>query len=112
MVKESACQCRRCGLFLGSGRSLNRNNNPLQWISCLGDPLDRGEPGGLQCMGSRRVGHGLGQGLAIKQQRDNFEGCSEFKMKRNGNNLSIGVEEGKRPKIFEVSDQCTWPDGW
>ena len=33
-------------------------------------------------------------------------------MKRNGNNLSIGVEEGKRPKIFEVSDQFTWSDGW
>ena len=25
MVKESACQCRRCVLLLGSGRSLNRN---------------------------------------------------------------------------------------
>ena len=29
--------------------------NPLQY-SCLGNSMDR-EPGGLQCMGSQRVGH-------------------------------------------------------
>ena len=53
-----------------------------------------------------------GHGLATKQQQDRFEGCSEVKMKRNGNSLSIGVEEDKCPKVFEVSDQCAGPDGW
>ena len=31
------------------------NGNPLQY-SCLGNSMD-GEPGGLQSMGSQRVGH-------------------------------------------------------
>ena len=31
------------------------NDNPLQY-SCLENPMD-GEPGGLQSMGSQRVGH-------------------------------------------------------
>ena len=33
-----------------------RNGNPLQY-SCLENPMDRGEPGGLQSMGSQRVGY-------------------------------------------------------
>ena len=44
-------------------RSLGRENspgegnvNPLQY-SCLENPMDREEPGGLQSMGSQRVGH-------------------------------------------------------
>ena len=32
------------------------NGNPLQY-SCLENPMDREEPGGLQSTGSRRVGH-------------------------------------------------------
>ena len=39
------------------------NGNPLQY-SCLGAPIDR-ESGGLQSMGSQRVGHNL----ATKQQQ-------------------------------------------
>ena len=45
---------------LGSIPGLERspgegNGNPLQY-SCLENPMDRGEPGGLQSMGSQRVG--------------------------------------------------------
>ena len=32
------------------------NGNPLQY-SCLENPMDREEPGGLQSMGSQIVGH-------------------------------------------------------
>ena len=32
------------------------NGNPLQY-SCLEDPRDGGEPGGLPSVGSHRVGH-------------------------------------------------------
>ena len=34
------------------------NGNPLQY-SCLENPMDREEPGGLQSMGLQRVGHDL-----------------------------------------------------
>ena len=40
----------------GSGRSPGANGNPPQ-DSCLKNPMDRGEPGKLQSMGSQRVGH-------------------------------------------------------
>ena len=40
--KESACQCKRCGLIPGLGRSLREGNgNPLQY-ACLGNPMNRG----------------------------------------------------------------------
>ena len=43
------------GLIPGSGRSLEKgDNNPFQY-SFLENPME--EPGGLQSMGSRRVGH-------------------------------------------------------
>ena len=32
------------------------NGNPF-WYSYLGNPMDREEPGGLQSLGSQRVGH-------------------------------------------------------
>ena len=55
-VKKSACQEGEAGLIPGSGSSPERgNDNPLQY-SCLGNPMDRG-PGGLQSMGSQKVGH-------------------------------------------------------
>ena len=63
--KESACNAGDLGSSPGSGRSPGEvNGNPLQY-SCLGNPMDRGawkipgtgEPGGLQSMGSLRVGH-------------------------------------------------------
>ena len=48
--KESACNAGDPGLIPGLGRSLGEGNgNPLQY-SCLENPIDRGEPGGLQSM--------------------------------------------------------------
>ena len=45
---------RDVGLIPGSGRSLGGGHgNPLQY-SCLENPM---EPGGLQSIGSQRVGH-------------------------------------------------------
>ena len=43
--KKFACQCRR---LLGEG-----NGHLLQY-SCLGNPMDREEPGGLQSMGLQK----------------------------------------------------------
>ena len=55
--KESACDVGYLGLIPGLGRyPVGENGNPPQY-SCLENPMDRGEPGGLQSMGSKRVGH-------------------------------------------------------
>ena len=52
----SAGDIRDTGSIPGSGRSSGEgNDSPLQY-SCLENPMDR-EPGGLQSMGSQRVGH-------------------------------------------------------
>ena len=52
----NAGDVRGMGLIPGSGRSPGEGNgNPLQY-SCLGNSMDRG-PGGLQSMGSQRIGH-------------------------------------------------------
>ena len=52
----NAGDMRDSGSIPGSGRSPGEwNNNTLQY-SCLGYPMDR-EPGGLQPIGSQRVGH-------------------------------------------------------
>ena len=54
--KESACNAGDLGLIPGLGRSPEEGNGyPLQY-SCLENPMDR-KPGGLQSMGSNRVGH-------------------------------------------------------
>ena len=54
MGKESTCNAGDIGdvgSIPGSGRSLGEGNgNPLQ--CCLGNPMDREVPGGLQSMGS------------------------------------------------------------
>ena len=48
---------RNVGLIPGSGRFPGGGNgNPLQY-SCLENPQWTEEPGGLQSMGSQRVGH-------------------------------------------------------
>ena len=60
--KASACNAGDPGSIPGLERSPGEGNgNPLQY-SCLENPMDRGawraeEPGGLQSMGSQRVGH-------------------------------------------------------
>ena len=54
--KESTCNAEDPGSIPGSGISLReRNGNPLQILACR-IPW-REEPGGLQSMGSQRVGH-------------------------------------------------------
>ena len=54
--KESACNMGDLGSIPGSGRSPGeRHGNPLQY-SCLENPWTE-EAGGLQFMGSQRVGH-------------------------------------------------------
>ena len=56
-VKASACNAGDLGSIPGSGRSPGGGHgNPAQF-SCLENPMDREEPGGLQSMGSQRVGH-------------------------------------------------------
>ena len=51
----SACNMGDPGSIPGSGRSPGEGNgNPLQ-DSCLENPMEK--PGGLQSMGSQRVGH-------------------------------------------------------
>ena len=56
--REPTCQRRRQETWVPSlGRSpAGGNGNPLQY-SCLENPMDREEPGGLQSMGSQRMGH-------------------------------------------------------
>ena len=54
--KESACNAGDPGLIPESGRSARGGHgNPLQH-SCLENSMNR-EPGGLQSIGSQRVGH-------------------------------------------------------
>ena len=54
--KESACNVGDLGSIPGFGRSPGEGNgNPLQY-SCLENSMSE-EPGGLQSMGSERVGH-------------------------------------------------------
>ena len=51
--KESACSAGDTSLIPGWGRSSGGGNgNPLQY-SCLENPMDREESGGLQSMGSQ-----------------------------------------------------------
>ena len=54
--KASACNEGEPGSIPGSGRSPGEGSgDPLQY-SCLENPMVE-EPGGLQSMGSERVGH-------------------------------------------------------
>ena len=53
-AEESACDTGDMGLTPELGRSPGKGNgNPLQY-SCLRNPLDKEEPGGLQSMELRR----------------------------------------------------------
>ena len=57
ILPASAGDIRDTGSILGSGRSPGEGNgNPLQY-PCLGNPVDRGQPGGLQSVRSQRVRH-------------------------------------------------------
>ena len=52
----NAGDIRDSGSIPGLGRSPGEENNNALQYSCLGYPMDR-EPGGLQPIGSQRVGH-------------------------------------------------------
>ena len=69
--KESACNSGDPGWISGLGRSPGEGNGYPRQYSCLMRPVDRDEPGGLQSMGSQRVG----QDLATKQQQCFFSAC-------------------------------------
>ena len=56
MVKNSPANAGDVGLIPVSGRSLEEGNSNSFQYSCLGNPMEE-EPGGLQSMGSQRVGH-------------------------------------------------------
>ena len=53
--EEFACNSGDTGSIAGSGRPSGEGNGNLLQYSCLKKPMDR-EPGGLQPMGSQRVG--------------------------------------------------------
>ena len=54
VVKDPPAKPGDTGLIPGLRRCPGgRNGNPLQY-SCLESPMDRGEPGGLQSMGSQK----------------------------------------------------------
>ena len=54
--KEPACQCRDAGSSPGSGRSLEEGMATYSSVLAWRIPLTE-EPGGLQSMGSQKVGH-------------------------------------------------------
>ena len=51
--KESACQAGDVGLIPKSGRSPREGHGNTLQYSCLENPLDREEPGGIWSMGSQ-----------------------------------------------------------
>ena len=55
-VPANAGDSRDVGSIPGSGRSPGEGNGNLLQCPCLGNPWTE-EPGGLQIVGSRRVGH-------------------------------------------------------
>ena len=58
MVKNSPANVGDVGLIPVSGRSPEEGSSNSFQHSCLGNPKEE-EPGGLQSMGSQRVGHNL-----------------------------------------------------
>ena len=56
--KESTCQCGRCGLIPGLGRSLQKETASHSSILAWEIPWIE-EPGGLGSMGFQKVGHHL-----------------------------------------------------
>ena len=59
MVKNPPANMGDPGLIPGWGRSPGGGNGNPRQCSCLENPKERGEPGGLQSMGSQRVRHDL-----------------------------------------------------
>ena len=68
--EESARNAGDPGSVLGWGRFPGEGNgNPLQY-SCLGNPME--EPGGLQSMGSQRIGHDLATKLPPLEKKKQY----------------------------------------
>ena len=55
--KESTCNAGDLGFIPVLGRSPGERNVNLLQYSCMENPMDREEPGGLHSKGSQRVGH-------------------------------------------------------
>ena len=53
MVKNLPGNAGDTGSILGLGRSLREGNSNRLQYSCLENPMDREEPGGLESMGSQ-----------------------------------------------------------
>ena len=53
--KESACQCRRCGLIPGLGRSPGEGNGNALPYPCLENPVDRGASRASVHWGSKKL---------------------------------------------------------
>ena len=81
-VKNPSANVGDASSILGSGRSPGEGNgNPLQY-SCLGN-LWTEEPGGIQSMGSQRVGYEL----ATEQQWQHFVVQMHCKISLNDNKV-------------------------
>ena len=91
--KERACQCRghkRRGLILASWRSPGEGHgNPLQYFACRTPWTE--EPGGLQSIGSQRVGHDWSD-LA----------CTHAQSKCP---VTLGMNESTCPRVNSISAQ-------
>ena len=57
VVKNPLANTGDMGSVPGLRRSPGEGNGNVLQYSRLGNPLDREEPGGLQSMGSQRIGH-------------------------------------------------------
>ena len=84
MVKNLPANAGDMGLIPGPGRFPGEGNGNSLQNSCLGVPWTE-EPGGLQSMGSERVGQDL---ATIQQQNVDVDGLSIFIILPN--NLVIG----------------------
>jgi len=112
--KESACSSADPGSILGSGRSPGKGNSyPLQY-SCLENSMDREEPGGLQSMGSRRVGHDWMTNTFTVFQGARIPQASQTK-NQNRNNIAINSiktingPHKKSSKNNKNKKQCLFP---
>ena len=91
-----------------------QNGNPLQ-CSCLENPRD-GKPGGLQSMGSTRVGHdwsdwaAAAAGLSKKQKSSRKTSISALLTMPKPLTVWITMNCGKFWKRWEY--QTTWPASW
>ena len=56
-VPTNAGGLRGVGSIPGLGRSPGEGNGNTLWYSCLVNPMDCEDPGGLQSIGSHRIGH-------------------------------------------------------